>query len=634
MIVATAGHVDHGKTELIKALTGVDTDRLPEEKARGLSIDLGFAYQNPTPDTVVGYVDVPGHEKFVRNMLAGVGGIDLGLLVVAADDGVMPQTREHCAILDLLAIEDCLVAISKVDTVSESRVLEVHEQIESLLAQTRFFKSEVFYVCAPKQQGTAALKTAIELRLRAQDRAVSSAHFRLAVDRCFSLKGIGLVATGTVFAGEIGIDEQVIVSPRGLSGRVRGIRAHDQPATVARRGDRCALNLVGRGVSEASVQRGDWLVDEALHQPTDRIDVELRVLSSEERSLKHWTPIHVHHGASHITGRVAVLAGGSIEPGDSGLVQLVLDEPTTAAYSERLVIRDQSARRTVAGGRVIDPFSPKRGRARPQRLAWLEAIAEDDPATALKGLTHIAPGGLVVTQFARARNIKAEALESLVSALSLVRVGKGAEERMLEPANFAAIQGQLMNFVAEFHGRRGDQFGANLNDCRFGIEQHVTEDVAEHALRALVEDGRLGRRGQVFHLPGHEIRLSPQDKTLWSTVEPELAVEDRSPPSLQQAAETLGVDKRRLESFMKRAAKAGLVVQIARYRFITVETFDKLRGVVERLAVDHPDGFSVAQFRDASGLGRNFVIDLLEHFDRVGFTERIGNIRKLRGRST
>ena len=630
MIVATAGHVDHGKTELIRALTGIDTDRLPEEKARGLSIDLGFAYQPMANDQVIGFVDVPGHEKFIRNMLAGVGGIDLGLLVVAADDGVMPQTREHTAILDLLRIQSCLVAVTKIDMVSETRVLEVHEQVDELLSATQFFGATVFDVCAPRGEGVVELRSAIDAALQTFVARSSSGHFRLAVDRCFTLKGIGLVVTGTAFAGEVRADDQLVLSPSGLEVRVRGVRAHDQSVEVARAGDRCALNLVGRGVSEASVERGHWVLHPSLHAPTNRIDVDLHVLPGEQKSVKHWTPVHIHHGAGHLTGRVAVLEGGAIEPGERGRVQLVLENDAAASWGDRLVIRDQSARRTLGGGLIVDPYSPKRGRARPERMAWLQAMSLTDHAAALNALCAVTPAGVLVNRFRSARNLTDPELEAVLARLTLIRTGRGSDERVLASETWKTLGRAVLQFVGGYHEANIDQLGPNPKEVRFGIEYRVGDEVIDQLLKELAADGALVRRGQIVHLPQHAVRLSAKDQELWRKVAPKLTVDEGSPPSLQQAAELLGLDKAVLEGLLKRAGRAGWVVQIAKNRFVTVETLEQLTATLEEVAQTRPEGFTAAEYRDASGLGRNFVIDLLEYYDRIGASDRFGNIRRLR----
>ena len=318
MIVATAGHVDHGKTALVRALTGVDTDRLPEEKKRGLTIDLGFAYHPLDAEHVLGFVDVPGHERFVRNMLAGVGSIDLALVVVAADDGVMPQTREHTAILDLLGVSECIAVVSKVDKVDAARADEVSGQIDALLSDTGMRRAKIHRVSALSGAGVEALAGALRERALGLAARAADGRFRLCVDRAFMLRGAGLVVTGTVHAGVAATGERLVVTPSGYEARIRGIHAQDRPAGHARAGQRCALNLAGRDIEAGAIVRGDWLVDRTLHAPTDRIDVRLRVLPGEPRPVRHWTPVHAHLAAAHSTARVAVLGAGSIAPESAG----------------------------------------------------------------------------------------------------------------------------------------------------------------------------------------------------------------------------------------------------------------------------------------------------------------------------
>ena len=323
---------------------------------------------------MIGFVDVPGHERFVRNMLAGVGSVDLALVVVAADDGVMPQTREHAAILDLLGVTECIAVVSKVDKVDAARAADVGAEIGTLLSTTGMRDAEVHRVSALSGAGMDGLIAALRERALGLAARAANGRFRLCIDRVFTLKGAGLVVTGTVHAGTADAGERLVVTPDGYEARIRGIHAQDRPAEQARAGERCALNLSGRGIGPETIARGDWVVDRALHAPSDRIDVRLRVLPAETRALRHWTPVHVHLAASHSTARVAVLGAGGIAPGDGGRVQIVLDRPLHALAGDRIVIRDQSATRTMGGGTVIDPFSPKRGRARPARLAWLDAI--------------------------------------------------------------------------------------------------------------------------------------------------------------------------------------------------------------------------------------------------------------------
>ncbi|NCF36994.1 MAG: selenocysteine-specific translation elongation factor [Gammaproteobacteria bacterium] len=631
MIIATAGHVDHGKTELIKALTGTDTDRLPEEKTRGLSIDLGFAYQSLPDRTTLGFVDVPGHEKFIRNMLAGVGGIDLGLLVVAADDGVMPQTREHFAILDLLGIDQCVVAITKIDRVDEDRILEVQDQVEALLGSAGHEDIAMHPLCAPDNEGVDALRNTLVKRAQAVDEHHTDGNFRMAIDRVFSLKGVGLVVTGMVFAGAATIDDNLVVSADGSSVRVRGIRAHNQVSDRAQAGERCAINIVGRGVSEGSLNRGDWLMHSSLYVPTRRIDVDLRVLDSETRPLKHWTPTHLHIGADHLAARVAVLSGGAIAAGDRSPAQLVLERDAFVVHGDRFVLRDQSAQRTLAGGHVIDPFSPKRGRARPSRIAALKAMNRRDPADVLDALTEISETGVPLAAFRVAQNLGLSQLEAIIELLSLKRAGRPPQEWIFTSTQWQRLLDRIEKVIGIFHQNQPDRPGASLRDLQLALKPHVETSILEIAAGILVKEKRLGERGKRFHLPSHLIEVTERDRQLWAQAAPSLAPDSGSPLSLHQAADAIGIDRKILEASLKNAVKLGEMVLVARNRYLPTFYTARLGFAAKALAQSTAEGtFTVAEFCKQTRTGRNFAIDLLEYFDRLGFTERFGNKRRIR----
>ncbi|MBT7758081.1 MAG: selenocysteine-specific translation elongation factor, partial [Rhodospirillaceae bacterium] len=367
MIIATAGHVDHGKTTLVRALTGVDTDRLPEEKKRGLTIDIGFAYQDIGGDgdtgagigtgTVMGFVDVPGHERFVKNMLAGVASIDFALLVVAADDGVMPQTVEHLAILGLLGIKQGAVAITKIDRVDPDRIEAVAEEIEAILAPTFLAGCPLFPVSGEIGTGMAALQQHLEAAARGHAERAVQGNFRLSIDRAFTVPGAGLIVTGAVFSGQVAVGDRLILASQdraeGIEARVRGLRALDREAEVGRAGQRCAINIAGADLHQSVVSRGDWLLAAPIFLPVRKFDARVRVLDSEAKPLAHWTPVHLHLAAADITGRIAVLGERRIMPGEDALAQLVLDAPIGALFGDRFILRDQSAQRTLAGGVVI-----------------------------------------------------------------------------------------------------------------------------------------------------------------------------------------------------------------------------------------------------------------------------------------
>ena len=644
MIVATAGHVDHGKTALVRALTGVDTDRLPEEKQRGLTIDLGFAYHPLDGGHVIGFVDVPGHERFVRNMLAGVGSVDLALVVVAADDGVMPQTREHAAILDLLGVTECIAVVSKVDKVDATRAADVGAEIGTLLSTTGMRDAEIHRVSALSGAGMDDLIAALRERALGLAARAANGRFRLCIDRVFTLKGAGLVVTGTVHAGMADAGERLVVTPDGYEARIRGIHAQDRPAEQARAGERCALNLSGRGIGPETITRGDWVVDRALHAPSDRIDVRLRVLPAETRALRHWTPVHVHLAASHSTARIAVLGAGGIAPGDGGRVQIVLDRPLHALAGDRIVIRDQSATRTMGGGTVIDPFSPKRGRARPARLAWLDAIegfgprqagtdartAEGhDPEQAVARVIASTATGVDTGWIRRAFGITDPEMERMLAGA--VRVPDAGDDRGFSPAHWTDLQDEILAFLETFHRERPRLHGANANDVRLGLARRVNQGVVEQALAALLHRGAIARRGTTVRLPEHRVTLGANDERVWPRVARALDPAKGSPPSLRQAAEQLKIDEAELGALLKRATNAGLVLPVTRTRFVPLAAVKALAAHAESLARVSPEGrFTAAEYKNHARVGRNFAIELLEFFDRSGFTERLGDRRRVR----
>ena len=568
-------------------------------------------------------------------------------MVVAADDGVMPQTREHTAILDLLGVTECIAVVSKVDKVEAARAGEVSVEIDALLSTTGMGGAEIHRVCALSGAGMDALAGALRERALSLAARAANGRFRLCVDRAFMLKGAGLVVTGTVHAGVASTGDRLVVTPSGHDARIRGIHAQDRPAGSARAGERCALNLSGRGIESGAVARGDWIVDRALHAPSDRIDVRLRVLPGEARALRHWTPVHAHLAAAHSTARVAVLGAGSIAPGDSGRVQVVLDHPLHALAGDRIVIRDQSATRTMGGGTIIDPFSPKRGRARPARLAWLDAIevrgpgwveahdpgqgVERGPGRAVARAIASTEAGVDAGWVTRAFGVTELEMERMLTSTGAVRVPDAGADRCFSPAQWADLQDEIVAFLETFHRERPRLHGANANDVRLGIARRVRQGVVEHALAALLHKGAIARRGVTVRLPEHRVTLGTNDERLWPSVARALDPAKGSPPSLRQAAEQLKIEEVELGALLKRATNAGLVLPVTRTRFVPLAAVKTLAAHAESLAGTLPDGrFTAAEYKDHARIGRNFAIELLECFDRSGFTERLGDRRRIR----
>ena len=449
MIVGTAGHIDHGKTSLVRALTGVDTDRLKEEKARGISIDLGFAYL-PAPDgAVLGFVDVPGHEKFVHNMLAGATGIDFVLLVIAADDGVMPQTREHLAIVDLLGITRGVVALTKIDLAAPPQQAKVLADIAQLLQGTGLEGAEVVAVSTVTNDGIDALReklfdAAHTIRARA-----TAERFRLAVDRSFTLAGAGTVVTGTVLSGAVATGDHVTISPSGLVARVRSLHAQNRPTEHGVAGQRCALNLAGDGISKDAIARGQVVLDPDLHAPTDRIDASLRLLATEQKPVTQWMPARLHHAATEIGARIVLLGDAAVAPGGEALVQLVLERPIAAAAGDRFVLRDTTAQRTIGGGKFLDLRAPSRKRRTPERLAQLQAHMIEDPARALAALLETAPHYVDLTAFARDRALSETQMQTICERPQRRQSNGGRARVRAVGAGLAAIQARPVGGAAK-----------------------------------------------------------------------------------------------------------------------------------------------------------------------------------------
>ncbi len=630
MIIATAGHIDHGKTRLVRALTGVDTDRLPEEKQRGLTIDLGFAYHELPDGQRLGFIDVPGHERFIRNMLAGVTSIDFALLVVAVDDGPMPQTEEHLAILDLLGVDRGAVALSKTDRVDAERVEEVSAEVRTMLAATALSEVPFFPVSAETGEGIAALGEHLEATAQTVAARAQSGSFRLAIDRCFTVAGAGLVVTGTVFSGHANTGDQLILSPQGIAVRVRGIHAQNRSATTGVAGERVALNLAGAELDKSNVHRGDWILSAAAHAPTRKLDADIRVLSSEARALTHWSPVHVHLGAVDVTGRIAVLEQRSIQPGETALAQLVLDREIGAVHGDRVVLRDQAAQRTIAGGRVIDTFPPARGRARPERLAALRIMQNAAPAEALPALLDAAPNGLKLQPVQQAWNLTPGEARELFAASSLVDIGAGIEAVGLSTGNWEQLLRLTLEMLERWHHQHPERVGPSALELRRAFPRSIPAPVFAAATDALRAKDALSQRGTFLFLPSHQAQPTEQEATLWRRIEPIMESAGLRAPRVREIAEELKLDLKALESFLNRAQQLGLVVRVTDNRSFLPETVLTLAEIAEDLAAEaSEDLFDARAYRDRSGVGRNLTIEVLEYFDRVGFTRRSQEGRRI-----
>jgi selenocysteine-specific elongation factor len=625
MIIATAGHVDHGKTSLVRALTGVDTDRLPEEKARGLTIDLGFAYM-PLPDgRLIGFVDVPGHQRFIKNMLAGVGNVDHALVVVAADDGVMPQTVEHVEILDLLGVAQATIAITKIDKVAAGRSEEVEAEIRALLANTRIEAGESIRTSVRSHEGIAALRTRIITVTQAYLAPPAAGQFRLAVDRAFILHGVGVVVTGSVHAGVARVGETVMVAPAGHTARLRGLRIHDREVSSVQAGDRCAINLSGIRLDD--LRRGVWIIAD-LNQTTQRLDVELR-LFRHERPLRHWTPAHLHVGAEDLTCRVALLSAKAVQSGETAAAALHLDRPIAAWARQKFILRDQSAQRTLGGGLVLDPLPPPR-QNNTERLARLSALNAPDAATAFARMLAASVRGFDFDTFARSWNLAAPECEALLVAHPVKACHDGDTRIALRTDHWNALRDQIVEALGAHHGKHPELLGLNEVSFHAAVRPLVAKSLLRRAVAELCDAGILARGDTIIHLSGHRAQPTLAEAALWKRVEPALAGNGVRPPRVRELVDRTGIALDPLESFLARAEQLGWVHRVASNRYFLPATLSELERIAEHLAAECLDGaFAAADFNRVSGIGRNLAIQVLEYFDRIGFTQRHGDRRSL-----
>ena len=634
MIIGTAGHIDHGKTTLVRALTGVETDRLKEEKERGISIELGYAYAPLPGGGVLGIIDVPGHEKFVHTMAAGAVGIDHALLVVAADDGVMPQTREHLDIVLLLGVRQGSVALTKSDRATPERLAQVRADIAALLAPTVLAGAPVFATAATQADdaGVAALRAHLQEAAQNQPARAQGGLFRLAVDRVFTLPGQGTVVTGTVFGGQVRVGDSLLHSASGQAVRVRSIHAQNQASSRGQAGQRCALNLAG--IAKESIQRGDWIADARVLQASERIDVRLQLLPDAPR-LAQWTPVHVHLGTGHYTAHVALLEGEHIEPGSAVRAQLVLSSAVHTVPGDRLIVRNAQASRTIAGGSVIDPVAPARKRrsaARAQALDALEALAQHGDARAVLAQ---APHGIAQSHLVRLLGRLLQPLEA-TQALQLP-LGAG-DVLLLDSARWQQLRAQVLAALERFHGHSADEPGVNAARLRRmalpALAQGAHDALWRGLLDALLQDAHIAQSGAWLHLPGHRVQLSGAEHSLAQKLLPALQAGRFDPPWVRDLARATQAGEEPVRQLLRKLARQGQVFQPVKDLFYAAPCMDELAALLRTLAESAAPAAGGAveahAFRDATGLGRKRAIQILEFFNRTGYTRRVAGGHLLR----
>lgn len=629
VIVGTAGHIDHGKTSLVRALTGIDADRLKEEKQRGITIDIGFA--NLTlGDVEIGFVDVPGHERFVKNMLAGAHGIDLVVLVIAADEAVMPQTREHFDICRLLGVRAGVIALTKSDLVDDELLGLARAEVEDFVAGSFLDGAPIVAVSSTTGAGLDELQIVLhELSGSVPNRAADRP-FRLPIDRAFTIKGFGTVLTGTLIAGEVAIGDSLEVLPAGRKVKVRGLQVHGATTERATAGQRTAVNL--QGVELDDVERGQVLAPVNRFRATSMLDVRLNLLEGAARPLEHRARVRFHHGTMEVIARVVLLGRETLEPGESSLAQIRLETPILALPGDRFIIRSYSPQTTIGGGVVLDAHAVKHRQSDSHAAEWLGRLEKAGPADQVAHWLEKADvRGLSIPELAAISGMTdvdaTSHTASLVAAERIRSVGD-APPRFLFRETAERLEAASLEVVKGFHRREPIAPGLPLEELRSSLFASSPVEVFKAITSGLVESGKLVRDRDVVRLASRGGALTPEDDAAKSAFELAVRAAGLEGPSHADVATKLGLVEARARKFADLLVREGRVVRLGDLVFHAESLLELKARVKERRAVD--PSLDIAAFREISGgVSRKYAIPLLEWLDREHVTRRVGDRREI-----
>ena len=629
-IIGTAGHIDHGKTSLIKALTGQDTDRLKEEKERGISIDLGFAHFDLSDGTQAGVVDVPGHERFIKNMLAGAHGIDLVLFTVAADDGVMPQTEEHLDIVHLLGVKMAIFAITKGDLVPPARILEVEEEIKILTLGTLLEDAPIIPVSSVTGQGLPELKKLISEALKSCDKVPRSGYFRLPVDRAFVMQGHGVVVTGTALSGEVRTGDHVRCLPGGDLFRVRSVQVHGRTVDTAGWGQRIALNL--SGPERASIERGHVICHEKLTLISDRFDALLEVRPAAAKGIKNHQRIRVHLGTAERLAKIILLGAiNKVGPKESTYCQITLSEPLLALRDDHFIVRDETARKTLAGGIVIHPWAGKHKRAEPDLQKRLESLHAGDVTQVTESfLNESADFALPMESIHQFLNLKEDVVSAQLKQMNNLRVFNAEGERIYTTdSKWQLLKDRIVATLKEFHKTHALVPGMDMEELRGKLPYTLSAKTFRTVVDTLLAEKTIGKEENLLRTAEHRVQLGGQEKSLMDRIKKILGEQPMSPPDLKDVEKQLGVNRNKLAEVIRLLERDRSVVRVATDLYYLSSTVDQIRAVLKKFLAEKGE-ITAGSFRDLIGSSRKYTIPLLEYFDREGLTIRIGDIRRLK----
>ncbi|WP_319543497.1 selenocysteine-specific translation elongation factor [uncultured Pseudodesulfovibrio sp.] len=633
VIMGTAGHIDHGKTTLIKALTGIDCDRLSEEKKRGITIELGFAFLDLGEGNRLGIVDVPGHEKFVKNMVAGAAGIDFVVLVIAADEGIMPQTREHLEICQLLGVTTGVVALTKIDMVDAEWLDMVREEVASYLEPTFLAGAPVIPVSAHTGEGLEALKDQLRVLMAEFKPRRRSDLFRLPVDRVFTMKGHGTVVTGTMVSGAISVGEDVLLYPGGAATKVRSLQSHGETVETAQAGRRTAINLHGLEVDD--IRRGDVLARPGSLFPSDVWDIELTVLDSSHLPLKHRKEIHFHHGAREVLARVHLLDREDLKPGETCVCQVRFSEPLAAVYGDRVVMRSFSPLRAFAGGRVIGPVGHKVKRFS-GKVELMQQLAAELPEKVVSAQLELTgPVGLTFAELLIMTNLETKGLEKILGMLGGQQkaVLFDKETRRYAGGALAASLGEsLLVFLKAFHARDSMKPGVQRGELASSWGRDLPSKLFHFVVERVLKAGDVVAEQELLKLKGHKVSLASDQRKVRERILDAYVKGGSTPPNLKDVLGPLGMDFKQAAGVLKLLQEQGELVRLSGDMYYHKAVLDKIQDRIVSFFVDKKE-MSAPDCKEITGLSRKYLIPILEYFDKEKLTVRVGDVRHLRKRS-
>ncbi len=635
IILGTAGHVDHGKTALIKALTGIDTDRLKEEKERGITIELGFARFMLKSGQQIGIVDVPGHERFVKNMVAGAGGIDVVAMVIAADEGIMPQTMEHLNICQLLGIKKGIVALTKIDLVDQDWRDLVTEDIREFLQGTFLEEAPIIPLSAITGDGISDFISALEQVISATDERSDAGFFRLPIDRIFTMKGFGTVVTGTLVSGKIKVGDTVDIMPQGTKAKIRGIQIHGKAEGSVFAGQRTAMNL--QGIDKEVLDRGNVLTTPDTYEPSFRMDILLHYLGVSNKKLKNRAPVRFHIGTNEIMSRIIFPGRNEIEPGEEVFAQILLESPAVAMANDRFVIRSYSPITTIGGGTILDPVAKKYKRSSENKFDQLPILKDGDASEKTKviieraGLSGI-KGRQLSVRTGITLNRQMKILEEMFSRREALLLDRDDLTVVSYPV-YKHLQDKILHETMSYHKAFPLKDGYSKEELRITIGRHIDVKLFNKSIRDLEKEGTIIVEKELIRTPDHRVDLKGDLDELRSDLETIYREAKLTPPSTKELVEQFSQRKKEFNNVLSVMLQEGILVKVNEDMYFHKMPFNKLKDDYRAFLIKHEKA-TPALFRDLTGLSRKYTIPLMEYFDKTKLTIRVADHRILRERTT